>query len=47
MIAERLFLSVHTVESHVSSLLAKLQLASRAQLVAFAAGTADGERPPD
>jgi DNA-binding NarL/FixJ family response regulator len=45
VIAERLFLSVRTVESHVSSLLAKLQVASRAQLVAFVAAEDDGERP--
>jgi DNA-binding NarL/FixJ family response regulator len=36
-IAERLFLSVRTIESHVSSLLSKLQVDSRGRLTALSA----------
>jgi DNA-binding CsgD family transcriptional regulator/tetratricopeptide (TPR) repeat protein len=39
-IAAALFLSVRTVETHVSSLLAKLQARSRGQLIALSAGVA-------
>jgi DNA-binding CsgD family transcriptional regulator len=39
-IAERLYLSVRTVETHVSSLLAKLQAESRGQLTALSAALA-------
>jgi DNA-binding CsgD family transcriptional regulator len=41
-IAAALFLSVRTVETHVSSLLAKLQARSRGQLIALSAGVAAG-----
>jgi regulatory LuxR family protein len=41
-IATALFLSVRTVETHVSSLLAKLQVRSRARLIALSAGAASG-----
>ena len=41
-IAAALFLSVRTVETHVSSLLAKLQVRSRGQLIALSAGVASG-----
>jgi DNA-binding CsgD family transcriptional regulator len=41
-IAAALFLSVRTVETHVSSLLAKLQVRSRGQLIALSAGVAAG-----
>src|SRR5207249_11625150 len=37
VIAERLYLSVRTVETHVSSLLAKLQVEGRGQLTALSA----------
>src|SRR5262249_47338966 len=37
-IAERLFVSVRTVETHVSSLLTKLQVGRRGQLAALGAG---------
>jgi DNA-binding CsgD family transcriptional regulator len=41
-VAERLFLSPRTVETHVTSLLAKTGTTSRAELVAYAArATAD------
>jgi DNA-binding NarL/FixJ family response regulator len=39
-IAERLFVSVRTVETHVSSLLSKLHLEGRGQLIALSAGIA-------
>ena len=38
-IAERLFISVRTVESHISSLLAKLQVTSRQELATVYTGT--------
>lgn len=41
-IAAALFVSVRTVETHVSSLLAKLQARSRGQLIALSAGAAAG-----
>jgi DNA-binding CsgD family transcriptional regulator len=41
-IAAALFLSVRTVETHVSSLLAKLQVRSRGQLIALSAALASG-----
>ena len=41
-IAAALFLSVRTVETHVSSLLAKLQVRSQGQLIALSAGVASG-----
>jgi DNA-binding NarL/FixJ family response regulator len=37
-IASRLHLSVKTIESHVSSVLRKLQLSNRHELTAWAAG---------
>jgi DNA-binding CsgD family transcriptional regulator/tetratricopeptide (TPR) repeat protein len=47
VIAERLYLSVRTVETHVSSLLAKLQVEGRGQLTALSAGIAyAAEQPP-
>jgi DNA-binding CsgD family transcriptional regulator len=45
-IAERLFLSVRTVETHVSSLLSKLHADGRGQLTAFSATAAFGEAAP-
>ena len=44
-IAERLFISVRTVESHVSSLLRKLGVADRRALAGFAAAVTDGAVP--
>jgi len=44
-IAERLFISVRTVESHVSSLLRKLGVADRRALAGFAASVTDGAVP--
>lgn len=41
-IAERLFISVRTVESHVSSLLRKLQLADRRELASVAPAVLEG-----
>jgi DNA-binding CsgD family transcriptional regulator/tetratricopeptide (TPR) repeat protein len=45
VIAQRLYLSVRTVESHVSSLLRKLNMKTRNQLIAFSARLASS-RPP-
>jgi predicted ATPase/DNA-binding CsgD family transcriptional regulator len=46
-IAARLYISVRTVESHVSSLLRKVEVADRRALAAYAArgGAGDGARP--
>lgn len=41
-IADRLFLSVRTVESHVRSALAKLQFSTRTELALWVRGRADG-----
>jgi DNA-binding NarL/FixJ family response regulator len=43
VIAQRLYLSVRTVESHVSSLLRKLDVENRSQLVARSAGMTSGD----
>jgi predicted ATPase/DNA-binding CsgD family transcriptional regulator len=45
-IAERLFISVRTVESHVSSLLRKLGVSDRRALAGLAAAIAGGAAPP-
>src|SRR5256886_7403850 len=45
-IAERLFISVRTVESHVSSLLRKLDVGDRRALAGFAAAVTDGGVAP-
>jgi predicted ATPase len=45
-IAERLFISVRTVESHVSSLLRKLGVADRRALAGLAVAAVDGVVPP-
>jgi predicted ATPase/DNA-binding CsgD family transcriptional regulator len=45
-IAERLFISVRTVESHVSSLLRKLGVGDRRALAGLAAAVAGGVAPP-
>lgn len=44
-IAERLFISVRTVESHISSLLRKLQAEGRRELIALAVERADPDGP--
>ena len=46
-IAARLHLSVRTVETHVSSLLRKLDAADRRALAALAPGLIEAPRPPD
>ena len=47
-IGERLYISVRTVESHAASLRRKLGLASRQELIRYAAGQRDGSgKPPE
>jgi DNA-binding NarL/FixJ family response regulator len=46
VIAEQLYLSVRTIETHVSSLLAKLHVESRGQLTALSATITFGDPPP-
>ena len=46
-IAEQLYLSVRTVETHVSSLLAKLHVESRGQLTALSATVEYGSSPAE
>jgi DNA-binding NarL/FixJ family response regulator len=44
-IAARLFLSPRTIEHHVSSILRKLDVSSRAEVAVYAARRLSGERP--
>ena len=46
-IASLLFLSPRTVETHRASILRKLGVKSRAELVRFAAGRAGADEPED